>query len=73
MEAVTERMTLPAQVEVYTVIGAAEALGVSVPTVYRWIRIGRLEPYRIGAHSTLISGSDVERLKTERETEKLAG
>ncbi len=66
MEAVTERMTLPAQVEVYTVIGAAEALGVSVPTVYRWIREGRLEPYRVGAHATLISGADVERLKKER-------
>ena len=66
MEATMERMTLPAQVEVYTVIGAAEALGVAVPTIYRWIREGRVEPYKIGAHATLISGADVERIKAER-------
>ncbi len=68
MEATMERMTLPASVEVYTVIGAAQALGVAVPTVYRWIREGRLEPYRVGAHATLISGSDVERIRAERDS-----
>ena len=66
MEATMERMTLPASVEVYTVIGAAAALGVAVPTMYRWIREGRVEPYKIGAHATLIAGSDIERIKTEK-------
>jgi len=45
--------------EYYTVREAAEALRVSVPTVWRWVRSGQLAAYRVGKRSIRIRKSDL--------------
>ena len=41
---------------------AAKIFRVPAPTVYRWIREGRLPAYRIGARQLRISRADIERM-----------
>jgi molybdopterin-binding protein len=50
----TERM--------YTVTEAARALGVSIDTIRRWDRLGRIETRRDEGNRRLVSASEVERL-----------
>jgi len=45
--------------EYYTVREAADALRVSVPTVWRWVRSGQLAAYRVGKRSIRIRKSDL--------------
>ena len=45
---------------------AAAILGVSIMTVWRWVRDGKLHAVRIGDY-TYISRSAVEKVKAERE------
>ena len=46
----------------YTVREAADALRVSVPTVWRWLRSGRLKAYRVGSRSTRIERADLDKM-----------
>jgi excisionase family DNA binding protein len=48
--------------EYCTVREAATALRVSVPTVWRWIRSGRLPADRIGSRSIRIKRADLDRM-----------
>ena len=48
--------------EYYTVREAAEALRVSVPTVWRWVRQGRLNAHRIGSRSIRIRRTDLDKM-----------
>jgi excisionase family DNA binding protein len=45
-----------------TVAEAAQRLHVSHPTVWRWIKAGRLPAYRVGPKSIRIKSADLERL-----------
>lgn len=58
--------TVNAEVELLTVRDAATELGVTPMTVYRWARSGRMTAYQLGAHATVVSRADVERLRAER-------
>ncbi len=49
----------------YTHKQAAEALGVTKKTLWKWIRSGKLEGHRI-AREVLIEKAEVNRLKEER-------
>lgn len=57
--------TVSAEVELLTVRQAAEALGVSVWTVYKLIDNGLAKSYVLGPHATVVDGNDVERLRRE--------
>jgi excisionase family DNA binding protein len=46
--------------EYYTVAQAAEALGVSVSTIWRWIKAQRLPALRLGPKSIRVRRQDVE-------------
>jgi len=50
---------------VYQTAEAAQLIGISYATLYRWIKAGKLMPIRI-AGRTLIPKSEVERLKNEQ-------
>jgi excisionase family DNA binding protein len=50
--------------EYYTVREAANALRVSVPTVWRWVRSGRLKAYRIGERVIRVRRSDLTAMIT---------
>ncbi len=66
MANVTER-------EYYTVAEAAEVLGVSRTTIWRWIESGRLPAYRIGRKTIRIRRADLPSLlKPARETRRAA-
>lgn len=54
--------------EVYNTNEAARLLGIGYATLYRWIKDGKLIPFRIGGR-TLIPKSEIERLKNEKATE----
>ena len=56
--------------EYYTVREAAEALRVSVPTVWRWVRSGQLTAYRVGKRSIRIHKSDLSGMVTPEEPAK---
>ncbi len=62
--------------EYYTVPEAADILGVSTSTIWRWIKAGRLPAYRIGARNirikkvdlnTVIRPADEASMEEERE------
>lgn len=67
MANVTER-------EYYTVSEAAEVLGVSRTTIWRWIESGRLPAYRVGGKTIRIRRADLPSLlKPARGTRSEAG
>jgi excisionase family DNA binding protein len=52
----------------YLVQEAADILGIGIATLWRWIKKGKVSSFKVtlGLHSqTLISASEVERLKAE--------
>ncbi|MBA7486176.1 hypothetical protein ES707_21729 [subsurface metagenome] len=55
---------------VYETTEAAQLIGISYATLYRWIKAGKLMPIRI-AGRTLIPKSEVERLKSEENKEAI--
>ena len=55
-------MTIYARNDLLTVAQAAAGLGVSVDTVRRWLKSGRLRAVRIGPRRVCIPRSDVEGL-----------
>ena len=61
-----EGVTISAEVELLTVKDAAAEAGVTVVSVYNWIRAGRVRSYVLGPHATVIPRADIERIKTER-------
>lgn len=62
----TERATVSVETVLLTLKQAAKELGISMPTVYRWAKSGRLRSYQVGPHATLTTLADVERAKAER-------
>jgi excisionase family DNA binding protein len=55
------KATLPMARQSMTVTQAAAAAGCSSTTIYRWIRAGDIQAYRIG-HGVRIPVTEVERL-----------
>lgn len=49
--------------QVYTIGEASRALGVSIDTIRRWDRQGRIVATRDGANRRVISASEIERLQ----------
>ena len=47
----------------YTIGEAARALGVSIDTIRRWDREGRIRTSRDGANRRLVSAAEIERLR----------
>lgn len=62
----TESVTVSAEVELLTVREMARALGISMPTAYRWVRSGRVRSYELGPHATVVPRADVEKIRAER-------
>lgn len=52
---------------------AAEYLGVKKETVRRWMRMGRLEGYRVGDRSLRLDLADVERMAVPLSVTGIAG
>ena len=59
-------------IDLLTVKEAAEELGVSVFTIYRAIKHGRLRTYELGPSATMLDAYDVDRLKAERQAKSEA-
>jgi molybdopterin-binding protein len=57
--------------EVYTASEAARALGISLDTLRRWDRTGRIRTERDAANRRLVPGSEIRRLQA-RQTEELS-
>jgi excisionase family DNA binding protein len=55
-------MRAPRERRFYSVAEAADALGVSPSTIWRWIRDRRLPAYRVGPRTIRIKPEDVEAL-----------
>lgn len=55
----------------YTASEAARALGISLDTLRRWDRAGRIQTKRDGANRRLVPASEVRRLQ-DRSTEELS-
>ena len=55
----------------YTASEAARALGISLDTLRRWDRAGRIQTERDGANRRLVPASEVRRLQ-DRSTEELS-
>jgi molybdopterin-binding protein len=58
--------------ERYTAAEAARALGISLDTLRRWDRAGRLTVERDGSNRRVVSAAEVERLRGERGGEALS-
>jgi excisionase family DNA binding protein len=58
------------EIDLLTVKSAAEAMGVSVFTVFRAIKDGSLRSYDFGPHALLVDAYDVRRVKAEREAKE---
>src|SRR5437868_13550500 len=58
--------------EYYSVSEAAKTLGISVDTVRRWDRQGRVKPERDSANRRVIPASEMERLRGEPGSAQLA-
>jgi excisionase family DNA binding protein len=62
---------MPSVVEnVFDVNEAAEKLGISYATVYRWIKAGKITPVRIFGR-TLIPITEITRIKNDPDHEKI--
>jgi len=57
-------LNLPSNRTLLTVAEVAEALGFSVPTIRRWIKLGKLAIVKVG-RSTRVTRASVERLCVE--------
>ncbi len=57
--------------DLYTASEAARALGISLDTLRRWDRAGRIQTKRDGANRRLVPASEVRRLQ-DRSTEELS-
>ena len=57
--------------DLYTASEAARALGISLDTLRRWDRAGRIQTERDGANRRLVPASEVRRLQ-DRSTEELS-
>ena len=57
--------------DLYTASEAARALGISLDTLRRWDRAGRIQTKRDGANRRLVPASEVARLQ-DRSTEELS-
>ena len=55
--------------DLFDVSEAAKLLGIGYATVYRWIANGKIIPVRMD-NRTLISRSEIERLKNRQATEE---
>ena len=51
----------------YTASEAAKRLGISLDTLRRWDRAGRIATTRDGSNRRLVSAKEIERLRGERE------
>src|SRR5689334_19366844 len=56
----------------YTATDAAAALGISVQTLRRWDRSGRIRTRRDGATRPVVSHSEIERLRGAESSERSA-
>lgn len=64
----TQTLGIKAQLAVYTVKEAADRLGVSLTTIYRWLEDGTLQRMTtLGGTAKLVGAESVYRLKAERE------
>lgn len=52
----------------YTASEAARALGISLDTLRRWDRAGRISVQRDGANRRVVAASEIDRLRGERGT-----
>lgn len=51
----------------YTASEAARALGISIDTLRRWDKAGRIEVHRDDANRRVVAGSEIARLRGERD------
>ena len=58
--------------QIYTAAEAARALGVSLDTLRRWDRSGRIQTTRDASNRRLVAGAEVERLRGDREPDGLS-
>ena len=58
--------------QIYTAAEAARALGVSLDTLRRWDRSGRIQTTRDASNRRLVAGSEVERLSGDRHPDGLS-
>lgn len=58
--------------EIYTAADAARALGISLDTLRRWDRAGRLTVGRDASNRRVVAASEVQRLRGERGGEVLS-
>ncbi len=63
MEATMDRPVIEARIELLTIQQVADELGVSVQSVWRRIRGGRLAAHRLGPHVTLVTRADLDRFR----------
>lgn len=58
--------------QIYTAAEAARALGVSLDTLRRWDRAGRIRTTRDDSNRRLVAASEVERLRGDRQPDGLS-
>ena len=58
--------------ELYTASEAAKALGISLDTLRRWDRDGRIETTRDAGNRRLVSAAEVERLRGDPATARMS-
>ena len=58
--------------QIYTAAEAARALGVSLDTLRRWDRSGRIQTTRDEGNRRLVAASEVERLRGDRQPDGLS-
>lgn len=72
VEAATGRAQTAVQPLAYSLADAGKALGgVSVPTLHRWVRAGKMRTSKVGGR-TFVRRAELERLLKEGETESRA-
>jgi molybdopterin-binding protein len=58
--------------QIYTAAEASRALGVSLDTLRRWDRSGRIQTTRDANNRRLVAASEVERLRGDRQSDGLS-
>ncbi|HEX5584053.1 helix-turn-helix transcriptional regulator [Gaiella sp.] len=58
--------------EIYSASEAAKALGISIDTLRRWDRAGRIRTERDGANRRIVRASEIERLRGDSGTAHLS-